>query len=147
MNADSVINIAWWLSPWGFSRQNYMHFNNVRRKLLAHPQSMSFCINDLGCGLLLNHNLSMPGGGNGGWGQLCSGSPWEMWSIFHLILYDKNFPESGAPVCLLDLEVCQFVALAVEVRGGFCGSGSVRCRILLLGFRGELNVNYRGKLI
>ena len=49
-----------------------------------------------------------------------------MWSIFHLILYEKNFLESGAPVCLLDLEVCQFVALAVDVggRGAFVDLGA-----------------------
>ena len=42
---------------------------------MAHPQPMSFCKNDLGSGFLLNHALSMPGGGNGGCGPIMQWVP------------------------------------------------------------------------
>ena len=48
-----------------------------------------------------------------------------MWSIFYLILCEKNFLGLGALACLLDLGVCHFDALAVDM-GGLCGFGGVR---------------------
>ena len=84
------------------------------------------------------------------WANYAVGTHRRMWSIFYLILCEKNFLGLGAPACLLDLGVCHFNALAVDVCVG--GGGLLwiwRCSPsdLPLGFRGELNVNYQGNSI
>ena len=69
-------------------------------------------------------------------GQLCLGCCGGMWSIFYyLILCEKNFLGLEAPACLLDLGVCRFDALVVDL-GSLCGLGGVRCRILFRGLCG-----------
>ena len=80
-------------------------------------------MNDLGCRFLLNHTLSMPRDWK--W-RLCAnyavGARGGMWSIFYLILCEKNFLGLGAPACLLDMGVCHFDALVVDV-GAFVDLG------------------------
>ena len=69
--------------------------------------------------------------------------PWGgVWSIFQLILCEKNFLELGDPACLLDWGSA--VSMLWRWMGGLCGFGGVRCRILIQGFQGKLNINYRG---
>ena len=69
-------------------------------------------MNDPGYGILLNHTLSMSGVGNGG----CV--PIMQWVPVGGCGQSFIFLGLGAPACPLDLGVCRFDALAVDV-GGF----------------------------
>ena len=109
----------WWLSPWGFSRQHYVHFNNVWRYFLAHPQPIGFCTNDLACGFLLNHTLSMLGGGNKGCSPSARGG---MWSIFFFYSFFR-----GSSLYF------GFGGLPFRCFGGECGGAFVDLGVFAVG--------------